>query len=98
MNEDGRCTACGKAIAGSFAFLEGGALFMVGSGSSEMKDEMEGFLSIGYHGSGGEKSATKNIVENGKCGQFELAFCSVGCLKEFLGRCVDELENERQSG
>jgi hypothetical protein len=88
------CAACGNEISSSFAFITGGALFMIDANNSELKNEMEGFLDFGYHGSEAEESANLHIVEASKFGQFEIALCSTKCLRSFLNGKVDELEQK----
>lgn len=92
----GTCPMCGKLIESGFAFLNGGALFQVKKGSLAIHPKMEGFLIFGFHGAHGEEppcpSAEISIADHAPCGQFELYFCTSACLRLFLNRCVDELE------
>ena len=89
-----KCATCGNEIRSSFAFIAGGALFMIDKDNSELKKEMEGFLDIGYHGSESEESVNLHIVEDSKYGQFEISLCSIKCLRSFLNEKVDELERK----
>lgn len=72
----------------SMAILNGGALQPVGNESYTMAAETVAFLSLLWHGthSGGvgqdpEISASVDLVDKAGNGQFDLYFCSTGCLK-----------------
>jgi hypothetical protein len=92
----------------SFAVLDGGALLM-----NRKKDEggpspnMDGFLNFIWHGAhdgdigiDSEVDALLPIADEVRGGQFDFYFCSTNCLRTFLNKCVDELENriEKQKG
>jgi len=81
-----------------FAFLSGGALLQNGKRSASMDPRMEGFLFIGFHGAHGESSSYPStqlsIADEAPDGQFEIEFCSSACLRQFLNRCVDQLEGK----
>ena len=102
LNEtEGACPVCGKLFAfepNSFAFLTGGALLSESNLSSVMEPNLEGFLSVGFHGAHSEKlslpSAQLLVADDTPDGQFEIQFCSTTCLRQFLNRCVDQLENK----
>jgi hypothetical protein len=95
----GRCLVCrrtGVHEPNAFTFLNGGALRKVNKRMSVMASDLEGFLSIGFHG-GHSKTESKPdavlpIAEDVRFGQFELYFCSTSCLRKFFNLCVDELE------
>ncbi|MEW6753941.1 MAG: hypothetical protein AB1505_23615 [Candidatus Latescibacterota bacterium] len=82
------------------AILTAGALLMDREqGTGTMSDRLDGFLSLTWHGahdggSGAHRDAdcTVYVVDEARGGQGELYFCSTDCLRQFLNRCVDELE------
>jgi hypothetical protein len=60
---------------------------------------MEGFLALHWHGAHNDGSGRPresyvvlDIVRDSRAGQFDLYFCSPGCLRAFLNACVDALE------
>lgn len=101
--EDGVCPICGQSKVHephSFAVLLGGACLMnraedIGGPA----DEMDGLLELVWHGAHddgvGEHAGSDGVVQiarNVRGGQFQILFCSTGCLRKFLSRCVDQLE------
>ena len=76
--------------------MNGGALKKLDDRNSAPSPDLEAFLTLGYHGAHGgsksEPSATVSIAEDVPIGQFEYYFCSTECLRQFLNKCVDELE------
>ena len=98
---EGACPICGMPVASNpngFAFLAGGALLQSDKRSAKMDPRTEGFLFIGFHGAHGESSSCPSaqiqIAEETPHGQFEIEFCSSACLRQFLNRCVDQLEDK----
>lgn len=60
-----------------------------------MAPDLEGFLTLGYHGAHEKKnsrSAHLSVAEAAQFGQFEFYFCTTKCLRSFFNACVDELE------
>jgi len=51
------CAACGKELEDSYAFITGGALFLLDLENSELRQEMEGFLHFCHHVSGTKASS-----------------------------------------
>ena len=97
----GQCLVCRRAGAhepNDFAYLNGGGLRMLNKDSSVVAPDLEGFLSIGFHGGHSEThsnpDARLDIADNARFGQFELYFCSTACLRKFFGLCVDALEQQ----
>jgi hypothetical protein len=94
----------------SFVTLNGGGLLkkwrLIGRKSDySTSEKVEGFLSLGWHGADSEAgglgdypdtSAQHEIATNDFEGQFEFYFCSTDCLRRFLNRCVDDLEQKIQ--
>lgn len=86
----------------SFAILAGGALVVDREEGSGGPDEnMDGFLHLSWHGAhnGGEGRdreicATVEIARDVRGGQFDLYFCSTGCLRAYLNFVIDELEKK----
>jgi hypothetical protein len=62
------------------------------TGRAEMFDAHEaiGFLRFVSHQ---EVAAEVTIVEAAPCGQFDLSFCSIACLRALITARIDELEN-----
>jgi hypothetical protein len=110
----GQCLVChrtGVHEPNAFAFLNGGALRKLNKRMTAMAPDLEGFVSIGFHGAhskgDSQPDAVLSIAEDVRFGQFELYFCSTACLRKFFNSCVDELEqrltrkmtaNSRSSG
>lgn len=95
----GQCLVChrtGVHEPNAFAFLNGGALRKLSKSRSTMAPDLEGFVSIGFHGAHSETDSQPDavlaIAESVRFGQFELYFCSTACLRKFFDLCVDELE------
>ncbi|MCC5845476.1 MAG: hypothetical protein JJU05_14600 [Verrucomicrobia bacterium] len=86
----------------SFAVLSAGALLMDRkSDSGGMSDDLDGFLNLLWHGAhdggqGGDREicCVVDIMRDVVGGQGEAYFCSIQCLRAFLNKCVDELENK----
>ena len=86
----------------SFAVIDGGALLINREDDSGGPDDnMDGFLSITWHGAhdGGvgkdrDIGATVQIAKDVRGGQFDLYFCSTKCLRSYLNFCVDELDKK----
>ena len=87
----------------SFAVLSGGACLLdPDSGDGGPDDRMQGFLDLTWHGAHGsgrgehrDRYSTLPLVCDAAGGQYELYFCSSGCLRQFLNDCVDEFERRR---
>lgn len=101
--EASTCSLCNKekvAEPHSFAVLSGGALLMEPAGDTGGPDDnMEGYLSILWHGVHGEGEGEHqeiykkiDVVEDLVSGQFDIYFCSTKCLRGFLNEMVDKLE------
>lgn len=103
--EKAACPMCGEKKVfepHSFAVLSAGALLMDRkSDSGGMSDDLDGFLNLLWHGAhdGGqgddrELCCIVDIMRDVIGGQGEAYFCSTQCLRAFLNKCVDELENK----
>jgi hypothetical protein len=90
----------------SFAMLWGGAMEKKGRdgyGSDIEDKKIVGFLSLEWHGAHDdgrgefrECDCGIDIVDKAAGGNFGLYFCSTSCLREFLNKAVDKLEQEIQ--
>jgi hypothetical protein len=85
----------------SMAILNAGAMRQVGKEQYEMATDTAAFLSLTWHGahSGGqgqlpEVYTSVEVAAQVASGQFDLYFCSTGCLRGFLNYCVDVLEQQ----
>ena len=105
--DSAKCPMCGAAKVfepHSFATLSGGALLVDrATNCGEMSDDLDGFLSLHWHGAHESgvgidpgKYCKVDLALDCRGGQFEFYFCSTKCLRQFLNKCVDELENEVQ--
>jgi len=99
------CPVCGENKVfepHSFAVLNAGALLMNREeGSGEMSDDLDGYLTMYWHGAHQEDNGqgvdpeigcAVDIIQDAQGGQGTLYFCSTQCLRTFLNYCVDELE------
>ena len=85
----------------SMAILNAGAMRQVGKERYEMATDTAAFLTLTWHGahSGGQGQlpeiyASVEVAAQVASGQFDLYFCSTGCLRGFLNYCVDALEQQ----
>ena len=86
----------------AMVLLSGGACLRVkGSSSAGPDEQMTAFLDISSHtahdsgiGRRDKGDGWVRIAEDVRGGQFDRAFCSPHCLRQFLGSCVDELEGQ----
>ncbi len=94
----GECLSCGVGIpnaSGTFAFLNAGALRRIDAKNAEPAEDLVGFLVMGLHGGdAGRASGAVTVVNDSPQGQFEFSYCSTDCLRTFLNRCVDALEEK----
>jgi len=91
LPRDAVCLVCGEAI------KDGVVYFTAGSVPDKDDDpEPLAIWYVGYHSASPdcEGCAHIDIVYDLKGGQFDLSFCSTGCLRRFLNYIVDELEHQ----
>lgn len=90
----------------SMVILNAGAMRSLGNERYEMATDAAAFFILIWHGAhldtGGvgqdaDISAAVDIADMVASGQFDLYFCSMGCLRSFLNYCVDELERQVES-
>jgi hypothetical protein len=94
--QDGRCPVCGSAFRQGFAYLSAGALLRSDDGlNSDQPDHLQGFLRVGYHSSdpGMRGSSDVPVVDELVGGQFDLQWCSVGCMREWFLKLLREVES-----
>lgn len=90
------CPNCGHAFASGFAYLSGGALLLSAENETSNETErLQAFLSIGFHGKDSEMqdSTDATLVDDVIGGQFDLNWCSIACMRFWLNRLMDEMEN-----
>ena len=98
---DGRCPVCGSAFLKGLAYLSAGALLLSEDGQDSLHSErLQGFLNIGFHGSDSEMrdSSDVTVVDHIHGGQFDLQWCSVGCMRTWLLGLLAEVERRAQQG
>ena len=93
-----KCVACGcKRSPRGWVFLGGGALRMDCSTTSGWStNQMEAFLCLGFHGPPGEYEVYTrvDILRRAVGGQFDLIFCSIRCLRNFLNGAIARLRKQ----
>lgn len=90
----------------TMVLLSGGACLQVkGSSLAGPDKQMTAFLDIVSHTAHDSGSGRRDkgdgwvrIAEDVHGGQFDIAFCSPRCLRQFLGSCVDQLERQMALG
>jgi hypothetical protein len=85
----------------SMAIFAGGSIYA--GGRRGIPDELEGFASITWHGAhdggiGDDRDiyVSTDFARDCQGGQFEIYFCSTGCLRAFFNSWVDALEAKVQ--
>ncbi len=94
------CNTDRRLSSSEFYVLNVGALEKVSKNTSMMSDKLEGFCHISYHpGEDSEENGFKvDIVEAAKCGQFDIYFCSINCMRTFFNTIVDTVEKKQNEG
>ena len=100
---DARCPRCGRDFSGGFAFLSAGALLLSQDGQDSVDaSRLQAFLHVGFHGldSAVRDSSGVAVVEDLQGGQFDLNWCSIRCMREWLLSLLQRIETEAtgQSG
>ncbi len=91
------CPVCGGAFIRGVAYLSAGALLLSEDGQDGIHtDRNRAFLSLGFHGreSDVRDSADVRVVDDLAGGQFDLNWCSVGCMRQWLLGVLDLVERE----
>jgi hypothetical protein len=91
--EKGRCGMCGGSLGASVVYLTAGAAADLEA--STLVDQ-EAFWNCGIHTSNSDGLGNRDvtIVHALNQDQFDLSFCSTGCLKEFFLTIVREGESQ----
>ena len=96
---DGRCPVCGGDFRRGTAYLSAGALLLSKDGRNSIHpDRLQAFLHVGFHGPDTEirDSSDVEVVRDLYGGQFDLQWCSVACMREWLLRLLQEVESQAQ--
>ena len=94
------CLYCGENLIDGAAYIAGGACVdytLEDEGreiGQDVEDILSGYLSIGFHPNPDDCAVSFTIVDDEEGGQFEIAFCSLKCLKKYLVEKIDKLEKE----
>ena len=94
--KDGRCPTCGGGFERGTAYISGGALLLSDNGQDSIHTgRLRGFLNIGIHGRDSEMrdSADIEVVAELYGGQFDLVWCSISCLREWLAGLLRRVES-----
>ncbi|MGL4464138.1 MAG: hypothetical protein ACRC1K_18470 [Planctomycetia bacterium] len=92
---DGRCPVCGGEFSRGVAYLSAGAVHLTADGQDSVpSDRLRAFLHVGFHGRDSDMrdSANESVVADLRGGQFDLQWCSVACMREWLFRLLREIE------
>ena len=92
---DGRCPVCGGEFSRGVAYLTAGALYLSADGHDSVhSDRLQAFLHVGFHGRDADMrdSADVPVVADLHGGQFDLQWCAVGCMREWLLGLLREVE------
>jgi hypothetical protein len=98
---NGRCPVCRNEFRSGFAYLSAGALLLSEDGQDSLHpDRLQGFLHVGFHGTDPEMrdSSDVAVVESLQGGQFDLQWCSVGCMRAWLLKLLAEVELRLRQG
>ncbi|MCO8120440.1 hypothetical protein NHH03_01730 [Stieleria sp. TO1_6] len=77
------------------AYLSGGGLLLSEDGQDSIHlDRLKGFLHIGFHGRAPDMrdSGDITIVDDIAGGQFDLSWCSLQCMRQWLVQLVDRVD------
>ena len=94
---EARCPVCGAPFTKGFAYFNGGALLLSRSGQNSITtDRFRAFLHVGFHGVDPDMkdSSDVTVISDLGGGQFDMNWCSVQCLREWLTRLLDRVESE----
>ena len=94
--KDGRCPTCGGNFEKGTVYISGGALLLSADGQESIDtDRLRAFLNVGIHGRDLEMrdSSDITVVEELGGGQFDLTWCSIACLREWLSDLLKQVES-----
>ena len=92
---DGRCPMCRAEFSHGVAYLWAGALHLTADGKDSLHSHrLRAFLNVGFHGLDPDMrdSSDVSVVADLSGGQFDLSWCSVGCMREWLLALLCEVE------
>jgi hypothetical protein len=93
---DGRCPVCGQGFTRGLAYLSAGALLLSPDGQDSIHiDRLQAFLNVGVHGadSAMRDSSDIEVVADLHGGQFDLQWCSIACMRQWLNLLLDQVES-----
>ena len=96
---DAVCPTCAAPFTTGFAYFNGGALLLSRNGQNSITtDRFRAFLHVGFHGRDPDMrdSSDVTVISDLSGGQFDMNWCSVKCLREWLTRLLDRVESEAQ--
>src|SRR4051812_45542684 len=91
-----RCPVCGGDYSRGVAYLSAGALHLTADGQDSLhSDRLRAFLHVGFHGRDTDMrdSSDISVVEDLHGGQFDLQWCSIGCMSSWLLNLLQEVES-----
>ena len=93
---DGMCPECGGDFRRGIAYLSAGALLLSKNKKNSIdSDRLQGFLHVGIHGPDTEMRDSSDVVvvRHLYGGQFDLQWCSIACMREWLLKLLQEVES-----
>jgi hypothetical protein len=94
---DARCPKCGRDFSQGVAYLSAGAILLSPDGHDSIEtSRLQAFLHVGFHGvdSAMRDSSDVAVVEDLHGGQFDLNWCSIRCMREWLLSLLQRIEAE----
>lgn len=91
----GYCPVCERPFTHGFAYLSAGALLLSADGQDSIHtDRLQAFLNVGFHGVDREMrdSSDIEVVADLHGGQFDLQWCSIACMRQWLNALLDQGE------
>ena len=92
-----RCPKCGEEFQNGFASISGGAICISDDGKASIhSDRLQGFLNIGFPVSYSSMNASDDVlvVDDAVGGQFDLQWCSIKCMREWLNDLINTIETQ----
>jgi len=92
---DGHCPVCGGPFTAGFAYLSAGALLLTADGQDSLHlDRLQAFMNVGFHGRDPDMrdSSDVTVVADLRGGQFDLQWCSVECMRQWLLGLLQQVE------
>ena len=93
---DARCPVCQSEFKNGVAYLSAGALLLDKDRQNSIEtDRLTAFLHIGFHGRESDMSDSSDeiLVDELHGGQFDLQWCSIKCMREWLLKLLLEIES-----